>query len=52
MSGQPRLLLRLTSLTRASSYDALALLQHLLDHGVVLTPYPDGTLRYKAPKAR
>ena len=29
---------------------ALALLQQLYDTGVVLTPYPDGTLRYKAPK--
>jgi len=29
---------------------ALALLQQLRDLGVALTPYPDGTLRYKAPK--
>ena len=29
---------------------ALALLQQLHARGVVLTPYPDGTLRYKAPK--
>jgi len=29
---------------------ALALLQQLAALGVVLTPYPDGTLRYKAPK--
>lgn len=28
----------------------LALLQQLHDLGVVLTPYPDGTVRYKAPK--
>ena len=29
---------------------ALDLLQQLRDLGVVLTPYPDGTLHYKAPK--
>jgi hypothetical protein len=29
---------------------ALALLQQLPAFGVVLTPSPDGTLRYKAPK--
>jgi len=29
---------------------ALALLHQLHDAGVVLTPHPDGTLRYKAPK--
>jgi len=29
---------------------ALALLQQLSDLGIVLTPYPDGTLRYKAPE--
>jgi len=29
---------------------ALALLQQLHESGVLLTPYPDGTLRYKAPK--
>jgi hypothetical protein len=29
---------------------ALPLLQQLHELGVVLTPYPDGTLRYKAPK--
>ncbi len=29
---------------------ALAVLQQLHALGVVLTPYPDGTLRYKAPK--
>lgn len=29
---------------------ALDLLQQLRALGVVLTPYPDGTLRYKAPK--
>jgi hypothetical protein len=29
---------------------ALDLLQQLRDLGVVLTPYPDRTLRYKAPK--
>ena len=29
---------------------ALALLQQLHALGIVLTPYPDGTLRYKAPK--
>ena len=29
---------------------ALDLLQQLHALGVVLTPYPDGTLRYKAPK--
>ena len=29
---------------------ALALFQHLHAAGVVLKPYPDGTLRYKAPK--
>ena len=29
---------------------ALALLQQLQPLEVVLTPYPDGTLRYKAPK--
>jgi hypothetical protein len=29
---------------------ALALFQHLHAVGVVLTPYPDGTLRYKAPQ--
>ena len=29
---------------------ALDLIQQLRDLGVVLTPYPDGTLRYKAPK--
>jgi hypothetical protein len=29
---------------------AFALLQHLHARGVVLTPYPDGTLHYKAPK--
>lgn len=28
----------------------LDLLQQLRALGVVLTPYPDGTLRYKAPK--
>lgn len=27
-----------------------ALLQQLHGRGVVLTPYPDGTVRYKAPK--
>jgi hypothetical protein len=30
---------------------ALALLQQLRDLGIVLTPYPDGTLCYKAPKS-
>ncbi len=30
---------------------ALALLQQFHELGVVLTPYLDGTLRYKAPKA-
>ena len=29
---------------------ALALLQQLYTLRMVLTPYPDGTLRYKAPK--
>jgi hypothetical protein len=29
---------------------ALALLQQLHDLGVALEPYPDGTLRYRAPK--
>src|SRR5262245_24317685 len=29
---------------------ALALLQQLHDLSTVLTPYPEGTLRYKAPK--
>jgi hypothetical protein len=29
---------------------ALALLQQLRDLGIVLTPYPDRTLRYKAPE--
>jgi len=29
---------------------ALDLLQQLHELGVILTPYPDGTLRYKAPK--
>jgi hypothetical protein len=29
---------------------AMDLLQHLHALGVVLTPYPDGTLRYKVPK--
>jgi TubC N-terminal docking domain len=29
---------------------ALALLQQLRDLSMVLTPYPDGILRYKAPK--
>ena len=29
---------------------ALDLLQQLHEYGVILTPYPDGTLRYKAPK--
>ena len=30
----------------------LALLQQRHERGVFLTPYLDGTLRYKAPKAR
>jgi hypothetical protein len=29
---------------------ALALLHLLHERGVILTPHPDGTLRYKAPK--
>jgi hypothetical protein len=29
---------------------ALELLQQVHDLGMVLTPYPDGTLHYKAPK--
>ena len=29
---------------------ALALLQQFHECGVLLTPYPDGTLHYKAPK--
>jgi hypothetical protein len=31
---------------------AVALLQQLHDLAVVLTPYPDGALRYRAPKGR
>jgi hypothetical protein len=29
---------------------ALALLQQLHEHGVILTPYPDSTIRCRAPK--
>ena len=29
---------------------ALALLQQLHERGVILTPYPDGTVRCRAPK--